>query len=193
MTPEKFVDHHILDRVPWLFPSWWSYREWKSELAAGLNVDPHDIIVVGSAALGFSLAPSKDLSAFHDGSDIDVAVISTWHFEAAWRELRAIDAIDRLHRGGAEADYLSWHRRDLVYSGAIATDKVLHLLSFGHLWTIAFAHAANRDPTIGREIRARIYRDCESLRIYNVKNVRKLRNRLIYASIDEDEPDDATN
>jgi hypothetical protein len=40
LSPEVFTSRHILDRVPWLFTSRGQYVDWKSHLAADLDVDP---------------------------------------------------------------------------------------------------------------------------------------------------------
>ncbi|MGV9293749.1 hypothetical protein [Amycolatopsis sp. NPDC003676] len=183
LPPEDFVNHHLLGRLPWLFQTWTLYRNWKTELARGLQVDPHDIIVVGSSALGFSLSPDKNFSAFHNESDVDVAVISMRHFNLAWQELRDLDPAARLHPSMPETGYLKKHRESLVFDGSIATDKILPFISFGYQWTTELARTANRKPTTGRDVRCRIYQDSSSLRNYHVKNVQNLRQEISSAHI----------
>ncbi|WP_215541755.1 hypothetical protein [Amycolatopsis sp. CA-230715] len=179
MPADQFANYHLLDRVPWLFQTRHSYISWKTELAKNLQVDPFAIVIVGSAALGFSLSPGKDLASFHDNSDIDIAIISTNHFESSWTWLRNLGPVDRLAPGSAEAGMLKQHRRNLVFDGAIATDKIITRLPFGVEWTKAFIEAANREPTVGRQIKGRIYRDYESLRQYQVHNLVNLKNQIL--------------
>jgi hypothetical protein len=88
LSAEDFTSRQLLDRVPWLFSDRPQYIGWKAALAADLEVDPYMLVVVGSAAVGFSLSPWKRFSEFGPNSDIDVAVVSTRHFDDAWRWLR---------------------------------------------------------------------------------------------------------
>src|SRR5215468_1102254 len=85
--------HELLfEQVPFVFSGAWpTYRSWRMGLATGLEVDPSEIIIVGSAAVGFSLSPTKGLRPFDKTSDIDVAVISHHFFSQAWHHLRSID------------------------------------------------------------------------------------------------------
>lgn len=178
MSAEDFVSHHILDRVPWIFGDRKSYVAWKGSLAAELTVDPYSIIIVGSAALGFSLSPYKSLAQFHHGSDIDVAVVSSHHFDIAWRWLRSLGDVESIEAADVK-DALKWHRKNLVFDGTIAADRILSKLDFAPQWTAAFAKAANRSPMHGRVINARIYRDFESLRSYQIKSVKNAQLNLL--------------
>jgi hypothetical protein len=79
----------ILEANPYLFGvDTNAYHAWKHTLADGLGVDPREILLTGSACAGFSLSPDKNLRDFGNGSDVDVAVVSSYHFELGWRALR---------------------------------------------------------------------------------------------------------
>ncbi len=86
--PSEFVSVHLLESVPAVF-SGNSRRwiEWKTRLAKMLEVDAYEIALIGSAAVGFSLNPRKRFAPFSASSDIDVAVVSSHHFDLAWRYL----------------------------------------------------------------------------------------------------------
>ncbi|MBR9753609.1 MAG: hypothetical protein GYB56_02490 [Gammaproteobacteria bacterium] len=58
----------------------------KEAISNELEVSFEDIIIVGSGKLGFSIKPSKRFESFGDGSDIDIAIVSTSLFEKVWRE-----------------------------------------------------------------------------------------------------------
>jgi hypothetical protein len=81
---------------------------------------------------------------------------------------------------------LRWHRRNLVFDGTIATDQLLGRLPFGPRWSAALGRASNREPTTGRVVKARIYRDFESVRAYQLRGLRRLVNQLFIT--DDDEP-----
>jgi hypothetical protein len=158
--------------VPWIFAGdRLAYVEWKEALGADLHVDPCGLVIVGSAATCISLSPRKDLSRFHERSDVDVAVISAWHFDQAWRWLRSLAA--DLDTDGPARKAVSAHRRGYVFDGTIATDQFVAYLPFGPEWVGALANAGARDPIQGRTVNARLYRDFDSLREYQLKGVRK--------------------
>ncbi|HHI4977825.1 TPA: hypothetical protein ACP5VL_000436 [Vibrio parahaemolyticus] len=50
--------------------------------------DATDIAIMGSGNWGFSLNPDKAFRAFHEHSDIDVAIISPKDFELIWEDIR---------------------------------------------------------------------------------------------------------
>jgi hypothetical protein len=184
LSAEEFASRHVLDRVPWLFSDRRQYIDWKTNLAIELELDPYMLLVVGSACLGFSLSPFKRFSEFGSRSDIDVAAVSERHFDEAWRWLRELGPDNLLERDELEQEMFKWHRRTLVFDGAIATERLLSRLPYGSTWMSALGHAANREPTMGRKINVRIYRDFESLRRYHVVNIRKLKLELTAEAAD---------
>jgi hypothetical protein len=178
LSADDFASRHLLDRVPWLFSNRVQYIDWKTALALELELDPYMLLVVGSACLGFSMSPFKRFAEFGDRSDIDVAAVSERHFDEAWRWLRDLGPERLLERDKLEREMFKWHRRNLVFDGAIATEKLLTRLPFGTKWMSALGAAANREPTVGRSIKVRIYRDFESLRRYHVSNIHNLKLEL---------------
>lgn len=175
-----FTDLHILDRVPAIFASREQYAKWRGTLASDLGVDPLCLVVVGSTAVGVSLSPKteKHLKAYHDESDIDLAIVSPLHFEEAWQFLRGLGPAANLQGRPDIADLLRWHRRSLVFDGTIATDQLLPHLPFAARWQGALGRAGNAEPTQDRDVKARIYRDFESLRVYHRRNVESIKAGL---------------
>lgn len=181
-----FTTMHILDRVPALFSDREQYAAWRSAIGRGLNVDPLCLVVVGSTGVGISLSPKKEkfLKPFHQGSDVDLAVISSWHFEEAWRLLRSLGPVDRLRTQSKDkADFLKMHRGHLVFDGAIATDMWLPHLPFGPQWASTLGRAATMNPTKDREVKARLYRDFDSLRDYQRSNVERRKADLLESTV----------
>lgn len=177
LEPEKFCSHQILDRVPWLFDDRAAYIEWKQSLAEALGVVPYAICIVGSAATGVSLSPSKEFSLFHERSDIDVAVVSNHHFDLAWRKIRDLSLHPMLLSNGVRKK-IDQHRKGLLFDGCIATDKVLSMLEYGPAWRDALLRAGTNPPVVGHEVKARLYRDFESLRAYQLKSARHAQKEL---------------
>lgn len=175
-APLAFVENFLFDRIPDLFADDRSlFVAWKRELARRIEVDPACLTIVGSAATGVSLNPSKGFKLFDDKSDIDVAVVSQFHFNLGWRYLRMNGA--RRYRVDARTR-IAWdeHVKSYIYWGTLATDKLLGVLPFGLQWLAATSEMAQMEPTIGRTVNLRIYSDYDSLRSYHVAGVKKVRS-----------------
>lgn len=185
--PSAFVSHHIFDRIPHAFggdlAQWVDY---KLRLAKLLQVDPHEIVLTGSAAVGFSLNPDKGFASFHEGSDFDVAIVSGYHFDTAWRYLRQA-RVSWLSLPRDAQDAIRQHRRSYVFTGTIAANWFLHVLPFGGVWQSALDEMATVPPSEGRDIKLRIYKDYDCLRFYHSNNLRRIKENLLTEDIEINE------
>ena len=143
---ETFAMRRLFDVIPFIFADTHTCSDWKIKVAQMLKVDPCSVYVIGSGCTGISLNPNKGYKAFNDDSDIDVAVISGYHFELAWRSLRELGA-ERYKLDAAAKASLNEHRDSNLYWGMIATDKILNLLSFGKVWISAALELGKTPPT----------------------------------------------
>lgn len=169
---DEFVDANLLERVPFVFDDRLEYLAWRRSGASMLGVDPRSLIVVGSAAHGFSI---KSGSTFNADSDVDVAVISQPHFDEAWSFMRNA-RVGMLRKATPfQKEHLREHAPTSVYNGCVATDYILPLLPFGPKWQRGAAALAKSLPGGVREINFRLYRDVEALRSYQVYSHKKLR------------------
>ena len=50
-----------------------------------------------------------------------------------------------VERDELERDMFKWHRRNLIFDGAIATEKLLPKLPFASTWMTALGHASSRE------------------------------------------------
>ncbi|GBL01804.1 hypothetical protein [Vibrio harveyi] len=174
--PDLIVSTWILNRVPVPFDgNLKSYEMWRIKLASKLKVDPSEVIITGSASFGVSLNPNKNYRFFDDKSDIDVAIISEYFFNTSWRALRNMGN-KRHSMSPAAKQSVKDHVNKYIYWGTIATDKLLPYLPFSKEWQEALDDMALEPETRGREIKARIYKDFDSLRSYQANNVKNLRN-----------------
>ena len=173
--PELVASIWILNRVPYPFNADTRiFEEWRRKLATLIEVDSSEILITGSGAFGISLNPNKNFREFNDDSDIDVAIVSEFFFNSSWRYLRNLGAdIHRLPQPAKQS--VKDHVQKYIYWGTIATDRILPYLPFGKKWSEALDQMKKEPPTKGREIKARIYKDFESLRAYQVNNLKTLR------------------
>lgn len=74
-----FGECQILDRD--------AYHQLRAKVAEKFDIHPNEVLVVGSAKLGFSIAPQKQYKPFGDTSDIDVVIVSSRLFDSFWKSV----------------------------------------------------------------------------------------------------------
>lgn len=175
--PEIVASLWIINRVPISFEGDERlYELWRQKLSSLIKVDSSEIVVTGSGAFGISLNPHKNYRPFDDESDLDVAIVSEYFFNNSWRHLRNLGS--KIHSmPPAAKQSVRDHVSKYIYWGTIATDKILPYLPFGREWSDALENMSREAPTKQRSIKARIYKDFESLRAYQVNNLKNLRNQ----------------
>lgn len=84
----RFIHEWLFSSDPYAYrQSKGGFSAFRTELATLLDIHAAEMIMVGSAQLGFSLNPKKLLRSFIDESDLDVVVVSSELFDAAWKDL----------------------------------------------------------------------------------------------------------
>jgi hypothetical protein len=164
-APSELVSRIVLERLPFTFDTKQQYFHWRHMLAEGLQVDPRDIMLVGSAATGRSLSARKRFSMFNKRSDVDIAVISTVYFDRAWHWFRqAKPAL--LGFDTEQLRLFNRHREGYIFDGMIAANVFLSYLPFGAEWNRELQRSEQYLPRRlqGRVLSVRIYRDGEALR-----------------------------
>ena len=172
-----FITKWILESTPYVFKDKETeYIRWREFIADKLKIDPCNIYITGSAALGFSLNPTNSLRKFSARSDIDVSIVSSHFFDVA--------GYDLLHEKRSNLtpkmqNALDDHRNRLIYWGTIATDKILPLLSFGAGWDKIIQESRIYDFLENRDINFRIYKDTSAIRNYLIGSVNSCKNYLL--------------
>lgn len=176
---ESFMNERIFEGVPYVFGGdRQKYWTWRAALANAIGVDPKNVVVSGSAAVGVSLNPYKSFREYGPHSDIDVAVVDHYHFDLAWNELRSLGT-RRFDLSDVQRRSVDDHRAKYIYWATIATDKLLPLFPFAGRWQAAIDQAARAEPTVGREIKIRLYRDYAAMTAYLAQGLASLRNELL--------------
>ena len=131
-----------------------------------VRVHPLQIIICGSAHLGFSPVPEKPGNSFDPKtSDIDVAVIAPEIFDAWWTELQSTKLSPQIR---------SELSRDLFW-GFINPAASRTLCAHGSLWWRAFGELRT-DRAAG--VRGRLYRNFWSMHSYHRVAITAARSRL---------------
>src|SRR5262249_22743172 len=114
-------------------------------------------------------------------SDLDLAIISETHFEAAWRDLRRATQPTLEQVPAPLQDAMSWQKKRF-FDGAIIANMVLPYLSYGSAWQTKVVRISERVAVmLHREIDTHfwIYRDYWSLRNYVADGVVKVRRKMV--------------
>lgn len=140
----------------------------RREISRHFDVAMRDVIVTGSANLGFTLVPKPgrpSFSPFGEGSDIDIAIISTplyvrlwkdvneyiagggqWDREGAFRKyfMRGWLRPDKLPSGGEFPSQAAWFEyfRELTNSGAFGPYKIAAGVYYDETFWEQYASAA---------------------------------------------------
>lgn len=108
LEPKDFYMKHIVKSHNWYFSEYLHVPQdeivdkmdcFKEIVSSKFGVNFHNVQIVGSAKMGYSLSPSKLLHPFHDevpgkpSSDIDIAIISEHLYQRFWSELREIKGL----------------------------------------------------------------------------------------------------
>ncbi len=149
------------------------YYELKSEVAEFFHIHPNEVLIVGSAKLGFSIAPDKKYRPFNDVSDIDVAIISSNLFDTVW---------DQVFNYKIEVGY--WEQedkfKDYLFRGWIRPDKLPPAKSFklGKDWWEFFRKLTSKGNYGSYNIRGGLYKSWSFLEKYQSICVKKCKDEL---------------
>jgi hypothetical protein len=171
-VPSELVSRLILERLPLTFDDKEQYFHWRHMLAEGLQVDPRDVMLVGSALTGRSISARKRFSMFHKKSDVDIAIISPSHFDRAWHWFREANP-SLLGFDPEQLRLFNRHREAYVFDGMIAANVFLGHLPFGFEWNRELQRSEQYLPPNlrGRVLSVRIYKDNAALRRAQVEAI----------------------
>lgn len=123
---------------------------------------------------------SSKLKPFDEASDLDIALISSYYFETAWRDLREASqpTLDEIP-GGLRSNLR--YQKMKLFDGAIVATKMMPFLSFSKEWLGASIRVEQKlSIELGREVDVNIwlYKDYWSLRNYISGSVVKCRGEI---------------
>ena len=92
LDPNQIYEEYFISGDVWLFKNQFNkdwfvrFDEFKKFISKKLDVHYNDIGIAGSAKLGFSLNPKKELHDFTDESDVDIILVSYKLYKKFWSE-----------------------------------------------------------------------------------------------------------
>jgi len=143
-----------------------AYFDLKQQVATHFRINPNEVVVVGSAKLGFSIAPGKRYWHFRDESDIDVALCRPDLFDKIW-----LDVFNYWRAGGL------WDRfdqfRKYLFRGWMRPDMLPPASSFQHSseWWEFFRSLTSTGRYGPYKISGALYKTWDFLESYQAKCV----------------------
>jgi hypothetical protein len=133
----------------------------------GIKCHPLQLIICGSAHLGFSPVPEKFGKPFDSRkSDVDIAVVSAEIFDRWWTELQKCDSLTGSIPGDIALN---------LFRGYIDPSKVVQLSATGRIWWELFGGI---QIDRARGVRGRVYRTLWNMQSYHTNAIRRGREKL---------------
>lgn len=157
-------------------------------LVSNLRLRKENIVVVGSAKIGFSLNPYSFPRKFSDKSDIDILVVDEKLFDGVWRTILKWNYPRRLRLYGMDWTWTKKRMEDL-YWGWFVPDKIkFEGLTFPSVlkpvraistqWFDTFRSLSRYPELADRNISGRLYRTWQHALLYHVEGLRRIREKI---------------
>ena len=188
LDPTEFYYKHIVKSQNWYFSEYLKIPSeeiidkmdyFKEIVSKSFKINFHNLQIVGSAKVGYSLSPQKLLKPFHDeadgvsSSDIDIAVISEKLFVMFWDKLRKVRGIRYRHFYN--------HLTESIFRGYINDKDLIHIDEIKKEWDY-LSSPVNIDLQdklrFIHPITYRIYRNWDDLQEYQIIGITKAKNEL---------------
>jgi len=152
------------------------YFELKQEIASFFKISPTNVVMVGSAKLGFSIAPHKLWNNFSEESDIDIVVISEDVFDEYWKEL--LDFNIKVKARSKEED--DRYRKFLEYflKGWLRPDLFPFKYNKKSTWFDFFKSISYGNKFGNYKVTGAIFRNQYFFEKYHSTNIQKLRQKI---------------
>ncbi len=190
---EAVVRDYVFQATPYVFR-----RERKSldilrqHLCRRLDLNAENLIVVGSASLGFSLSPRKFPRRFFSGSDIDVVIVNAPLFDSIWLHVLGWNYPQRNRLIDIDWEWAKERVND-IYWGRFAPDRISNDTRFNRLslptnliqlrristdWFNAFQSLSLYKEFASRKITGRLYRTWDHALLYHVSGFQQIKDNL---------------
>ncbi len=145
----------------------------KSIVAQKFGLNPQDVVMVGSAKLGFSISPLKRWQLFHGESDIDMVIISSEIFDRFWKELYNFNIKLTYRTEKEEKQYYRF--LDYFFKGWLRPD-VFPFSYVGRKGWLDFFKSISYGEFGDHKITGAVFRDWGFYEAYHTSNIREIRN-----------------
>lgn len=171
---EDIINKHLLSGTPYIFADDNNkFFALKTDIANFFGVSQTKVYVIGSAKLGFSIAPWKRYKPFDVDSDIDVAIIDETTFLRYWKMLYQFNIDIRAKTTNEEKIYREF--LEYFFKGWLRPDKFPSTMNEKQKWFDFFKSLQRKYKY---KIAAGIYYDEEVFIGYNKNNLESIRGEI---------------
>lgn len=179
MPVRDIVKKHITFGNPIVFdddPS--RYFKLKQVVASHFEIEPEEVIMCGSAKLGFSLNQTQLRKYLDDESDIDVVIISDKVFDKYWKELYEFNLKLTARTVKEEERYREF--LDYFLKGWLRPDKFPLRYERTQSWFDFFKGISYKREFGGRKVTGAVYRERFFFESYHVDNIQRIRRERMF-------------
>ena len=179
LSTKDFLIKYLLKSDNWYFSEYLGLDSYmsikrmeclKEILNDKLGVAYHNVLMVGSGKIGYSLSPFKKFKAFDEDSDIDIAIISIKMFNELWAKIRL----------ASTEEYISYNSiTSSIFRGFINEKHFSNIAFARQYWNnqiLDLNRCIQEDVGIRHQINYRIYRSWEDLEDYHINGINTLKN-----------------
>lgn len=179
LSTKDFLIKYLLKSDNWYFSEYLGLDSYmsikrmeclKEILNDKLGVAYHNVLMVGSGKIGYSLSPSKKFKAFDEDSDIDIAIISIKMFNELWAKIRLASTEEHISYKSITSS---------VFRGFINEKHFSNIAFARQYWNnqiLDLNRCIQEDVGIRHQINYRIYRSWEDLEDYHINGINTLKN-----------------
>lgn len=170
----EFVTERIFSGPPFIFrENADNYTTFKGALGHALGVGADDVVIVGSARLGFSVRPDKFGEAFGENSDVDVIVVSQTLFDQSWIDLLRWHHSRKWALPRWKVREILDHSRKSVYWGHLWPDLLVRISDVAKRWIPGFRGLSKVAALAPYHYNGRLYRTWEHALMYLLQSIRR--------------------
>jgi len=186
----EIVDNYIFSGEPFAFrnqPT--ALATLRGHLSSTLPLNENNVVIVGSAQVGFSLSPDTFFRPFSNSSDIDVLVVDEQLFDTIWKTMLRWHYPRRWWLDGSDWKWAKLRQKEL-YWGWFTPDKLrfdgltlpeilkpVRDLSTG--WFNAFRSLSRYREFSRRDVSGRLYRTWEHAHLYHESGLYEIREMIM--------------
>lgn len=179
LSTKDFLIKYLLKSDNWYFSEYLGLDSYmsikrmeclKEILNDKLGVAYHNVLMVGSGKIGYSLSPFKKFKAFDEDSDIDIAIISIKMFNELWAKIRLASTEEHISYNSITSS---------IFRGFINEKHFSNIAFARQYWNnqiLDLNRCIQEDVGIRHQINYRIYRSWEDLEDYHINGINTLKN-----------------
>jgi hypothetical protein len=186
----ELVDEYVFSEQPFAFlgqPD--ALPTLRRHLSSRLALNENNIVIVGSAQVGFSLSPDSFFRPFSEDSDIDVLVVDEQLFDRIWAAILRWHYPRRAWLDGSDWEWARLRQKELYwgwftpnkirFNGLTLPDMLKPVRDLSTSWFNAFRSLSQYREFSRRDVSGRLYRTWQHARLYHESGLFEIRETIM--------------